>query len=262
MAGIVKSIAKSIKPKVIETITKELAPDQNPIKEKDEKKLSKILVDYIKQISKEINQDLKTDKTFVKRLNNPDDLIQRLLSLFTVSKIKQGIDDSILFAYSKGVDSADKETNSSTQIDQKELRFIQEYNYDLVKNLNEDMKAKLKSSLQRGFIEGKGIIDIKKDIANSLDISIKRAELIARTEMQRAGNGGRLKSYKDSGVEKVQWLAMIDDRTSDICKNLNSDIVKVGSLFKTIVNGKQIAVQHPPAHPNCRSTIIAVVNED
>jgi SPP1 gp7 family putative phage head morphogenesis protein len=238
--------------------TTEKAPPQNPIKEKDENQMALTIIDWVKDVRRAIKEDLASDLNFTKAIQDPAEMIQKILAYITVSNIRQQLQDHIQYGYTKGVESVGKELGFTFTIDQDELDFIQKYTFDLVKGLNDDMEGKLKQVLQRGVIDGKGMNQIQKDIAEVMDLQMNRAETIARTEMQRAGNYGRLNAYQEAGVGKIQWLAIIDDRTSEICKKLNGQTVKPGNLFKTTVNGKNIQVKAPPAHPNCRSTIVAL----
>ena len=238
--------------------TTEKAPAQNPIKEKDENAMALTIIDWVKDVRRAIKEDMASDMSFSKAIQDPAALVQKILAYITVTQIRQQLEEHITNGYTKGVDSVAKELGYTFTIDQDELDFIKKYTFDLVKGLNDDMEAKLKQVLQRGVIDGKGMNQIQKDIAATMDIQMNRAETIARTEMQRAGNYGRLNAYQEAGVGKIQWLAMIDDRTSEICKKLNGQTIKPGNLFKTTVNGKNIQVKAPPAHPNCRSTIVAL----
>jgi SPP1 gp7 family putative phage head morphogenesis protein len=67
-------------------------------------------------------------------------------------------------------------------------------------------------------------------------------------------NQGHKKGYEDSGVvEKYEFLAAIDSRTSKLCRNQDGKVYKL----KSAVVGKN----YPPLHPNCRSTVIPVLED-
>lgn len=71
-----------------------------------------------------------------------------------------------------------------------------------------------------------------------------RMEMIARTEVLRAHNQGRIKFHGEVGVQKLEWLAMEDERMCPVCGGLD------GKVFDT----DQFPSQ--PAHPNCRCTSV------
>jgi SPP1 gp7 family putative phage head morphogenesis protein len=82
------------------------------------------------------------------------------------------------------------------------------------------------------------------------------AEVIARTEANRAYNAGNLDALKQAGIEKVQWLL-----ASDACKECSEAAEtapgeKLGKIM-------QLDEAHDmlPAHPNCRCTWVTVLEE-
>lgn len=78
---------------------------------------------------------------------------------------------------------------------------------------------------------------------------------IARTETNMADNNINLSSFKASGVKFKRWLTAQDDKVSDMC-NENQSQGAIG-IDEEFINGG-IA---PPAHPNCRCTILAVLDK-
>ena len=57
-----------------------------------------------------------------------------------------------------------------------------------------------------------------------------------------------LSIYKEDGVEKYQILATLDNRTCDICGELDGQVYWVKKA--------KIGVNYPPFHQNCRCTTI------
>ena len=100
-----------------------------------------------------------------------------------------------------------------------------------------------------------------------------RALTIARTETSVIVNDAALNAYRDTGVvEGLEWNAILDSRTSEICDSLNGKIVSISSNFASddnpivLHNGQTVdlsyyggQLQTPPAHPNCRSFLAPVV---
>lgn len=82
----------------------------------------------------------------------------------------------------------------------------------------------------------------------------KQARLISQvvTENSRAASIGLEWGYKQSGViTHKQWVAILDDRTTNICLGLNGEIVEIGQPFST-------GDYQPPAHISCRSRIVGL----
>lgn len=117
---------------------------------------------------------------------------------------------------------------------------------DLVLEVDDDKAAKI-------------IRDRTTKYANRLRKA--RARTIARTEIQRAHNQGRLESYRqlmEAGLVSPQaqkkWVVSPFD-VCPICVPLGDEQVGVKDSFS---NGSQT----PPAHPNCRCSTIMVTNPD
>lgn len=72
------------------------------------------------------------------------------------------------------------------------------------------------------------------------------------TETDRAFNTGLDFGYKESGVvTHKMWVAVVDDRTTSICRQLNGEIVEIGQPFSG-------GIYTAPAHINCRSRVVGL----
>jgi SPP1 gp7 family putative phage head morphogenesis protein len=95
---------------------------------------------------------------------------------------------------------------------------------------------------------------LKDQITSRVVTDASRAGTIAVTEMSRALNTATVDNYKEFGVEKVEWLA-IDTGVCDICPaNEAQGPIPIGQMFES-------GDTEPPAHPNCRCTVVPVVDE-
>jgi SPP1 gp7 family putative phage head morphogenesis protein len=111
-------------------------------------------------------------------------------------------------------------------------------------------------AIARGIPEAQAKANAK-DFAQQL--LTRRAQTIARTETVDAHTKGLEDSWQlakeggfmPPGTEKV-WQAMMDDRTSEICEELDGEAVPIDQPFVSNIVGD---VMRPPAHPNCRSTM-------
>ena len=80
-----------------------------------------------------------------------------------------------------------------------------------------------------------------------------KARRLIRTESCYLSNQLEMESYKECGIDKYQYLATLDLRTSEICRELD------GKVF--LVKDQQPGKNCPPMHPWCRSTTIAIIGE-
>ena len=120
---------------------------------------------------------------------------------------------------------------------------------------NKDALVKyIQQDLTVGIIRGDSIQKMSRQLKKDLNVLYYQAERLVRTETNYAMNQGHLKGYADSGVvEKYEFLAAIDSRTSKLCKNQNGKVYKLSDAV--------VGVNFPPLHPHCRSTVIPVLED-
>lgn len=113
----------------------------------------------------------------------------------------------------------------------------------------------IEQMLSQEFVRGRGPNDIARDFADRLNVSYSNAQRLIRTEINYISNKGSLQAYKDTGiVEKYRYLATLDSRTSDICRELD------GKVFE--IKEAKVGVNLPPLHPYCRSTTVPHFDDD
>jgi SPP1 gp7 family putative phage head morphogenesis protein len=141
----------------------------------------------------------------------------------------------------------------------------------------------LKETLMTGIADGESIWTLRKRIEAALEIARNRAEMIARTEVLKASNRGSWLSYRQSGlVEGKAWLATYDQRTCEACSEMDGATMPLdepffkkgkphtfsnpGEAFEGIPTEGGVdmkfdyeEIQHPPLHPNCRCTLVAIL---
>ena len=99
---------------------------------------------------------------------------------------------------------------------------------------------------------GMSEFEMAKTIANEFDRSIGVARRLIRTEANYMANQAKLKAWQDRGVEQYMLVAVLDLRTSKICRDKD---YKIYLVSEALVNGKEGT--YPPFHPWCRTIAIA-----
>ena len=145
-------------------------------------------------------------------------------------------------------------------INREAIKTIIEYPYagkmfsDRIWDNKDALVKHIKQNLTVGIIRGDSIQKMSRQLKKDLNVLYYQAERLVRTETNYAMNQGHLKGYADSGVvEKYEFLAAIDSRTSKLCKNQNGKVYKLSDAT--------VGVNYPPLHPNCRSTVIPVLED-
>lgn len=119
-----------------------------------------------------------------------------------------------------------------------------------------DNTSKLASQVQKTIIDnvsmGRGKDYLIKDLTTRFNVGYSDAERLARTETMYVTNQSQAEGYKEAGITKYEFLAEIDDVTSEECDDLNGQIFNFDEMI--------VGENYPPIHPNCRSTVIPVTD--
>lgn len=110
----------------------------------------------------------------------------------------------------------------------------------------------LKSTIKKGLLRGDSVQDMSRILSKKLDVELKNAKRIIRTETCYVQTKANLQAYKNFDCKKFEFSAHLDRRTSDICRSLD------GKVFN--IEDAQAGVNIPPLHPNCRSCILPIVD--
>lgn len=108
----------------------------------------------------------------------------------------------------------------------------------------------LKKVFRQGFIRGDSPQDMAREIRKEFNVARSRAETLIRTDATAVVNRATIKRYKREGLKHYRILVVLDDRTTQICRN----IAQEDKLYK--LEDAQVGVNMPPFHYNCRSTIM------
>ena len=111
-------------------------------------------------------------------------------------------------------------------------------------------RAKLKDALEEEIVKmaisGADCTQTIESVAKKMDVSKKAAATLVHTEQAYFSSLGTLKAYSEMGVDKYIYIATLDFRTSDICRDLDHEVFSIKDA--------QAGVNYPPMHPRCRST--------
>ena len=149
-------------------------------------------------------------------------------------------------------------TRAFTLVDTDALDFMSQYNLVLAGDVQRELADGIRRTVMSGIATGKGVEGIVRDLGHVVKDPESfrhagskvfrkaqvRMEVIARTEVLRAHNQGRIKFHQEVGVEKLEWMTMEDERVCPVCGPLD------GRRFATGRFPPQ------PAHPNCRCTSV------
>lgn len=131
---------------------------------------------------------------------------------------------------------------------------------DWFKTISRTMQRNISTEINRGIVEGETTEQIMRRIRGTKVLNYSdgvwnktrnHVETVTRTTINHVSNQARLELFKENDdiVKGVQWVATLDSRTSVICAGLD------GQVFELDKGAR------PPAHPNCRSVMTAVLHD-
>lgn len=124
--------------------------------------------------------------------------------------------------------------------------------FEELKGITASMGAEMNRILSEGMLNGTGITTIAREMADRLEIPLKRALRIARTEVIHAHAEGQLDAFEKLGFDnvgvKAEWSTAGDDRVCPQCSPMEGRIFSIEEAHGMI-----------PLHPNCRCAWIPSV---
>ncbi len=106
----------------------------------------------------------------------------------------------------------------------------------------------LQTELVQGLIRGDSLQKITKRFADKMGASQSNAKRLIYTESAYFAAAGEYQGMKELGVEKYEYLATLDSRTSEICQDMDGKIFKLSEYMP--------GTTAPPLHVHCRSTTV------
>lgn len=205
-------------------------------------------------------------KNRMKRLDDIDKSINRLINA-VASKERDAIDKTMRKVYESSYHHAVYEAARMSgldlqtgPIDEGALETIlkkkwsgQNYS-ERVWNNTQKVADAIKEELMIGALTGKTEKEMTDSINEQFLSGRNRARRLVRTESSYIHNEAHFQAYKDYGIEEYRFVATLDLRTSQICRERD------GSVYR--VNDKKIGVNAPPMHPWCRSTTIMNLDDE
>lgn len=144
------------------------------------------------------------------------------------------------------------------------VRFLEQRAQRFATSVNQTTWDKLKKSLSDGLDSGENLDKLIARVEAVMDERIQSSgEVIARTEIIGAVNGGTLEAWKQSEVVKgKEWLAALDDRTREAHATAHGQQVGMDEPFE--VDGESLMFPGDASGSaanviQCRCTMLAVL---
>lgn len=243
----------------------------NLLSEADSRNFEKLLEAYKNKTGaqkREVLAELEAPayKNRMKRLDDIDKSINRLINA-VASKERDAIDKTMRKVYESSYHHAVYEAARMSgldlqtgPIDEGALETIlkkkwsgQNYS-ERVWNNTQKVADALKEEFMIGALTGKTEKEMTDSINEQFLSGRNKARRLVRTESSYIHNEAHFQAYRDYGIEEYRFVATLDLRTSQICRE------KDGSVYR--VDDKKTGVNAPPMHPWCRSTTITNLDDE
>ena len=208
--------------------------------------------------------DLNKDKILEDLKNKSLEQIANSLNVL-LTEPKRELNKLIIDIFNENYEKINNITNLEIKPDPKVVNFIEEYTFDYIKGINEDLVKDIRGAIKRGILDKKGINDIQNNILEVFDIKKSRAETIARTEMKRANSQAELQAWLNSGVGAKKWVSITDDdRTTNISRAMHKkygspeQAIPITEEFEVTVDGKKYGGMTTPFFYNDRDVIMYI----
>ena len=139
------------------------------------------------------------------------------------------------------------------------VNWLNEYVPNLAGVYSASVLERVREVIQGSMLEGATLQErmkaLRESSAELSRMSNARIETIARTEITRADSMGRLISMKaNDEVIGVEFSAIMDDRTTEICTERNGLVMRL--------DDPRLPENTPPMHPRCRSLLLSLTVYD
>jgi HK97 family phage portal protein len=154
--------------------------------------------------------------------------------------------------------------------------FLEQYSLTFAQRIGTTTKLALQQVLIQAREEDWQITRLITEVGRLYEgwKDFQRSEMIARSETIRASNAGAEQAYLLAGIEREEWFTSEDERVCEFCGEMHGKTVRVNEVFfrqgetMSVVDqdGKTQQLKmdyedvgYPPLHPDCRCTILPVV---
>lgn len=118
---------------------------------------------------------------------------------------------------------------------------------DRISIKQDQLLEKLRQEITQSILRGESPDSLINKVSKQFNINTNSAKNLINTESTRVVSEASYNAMKVDDVKEYEYCAIIDTRTSDICRSMN------GKRFK--ITEYEIGITAPPLHSHCRSYI-------
>jgi len=224
-----------------------------------EDNIETVITNIAKKINIGLIQEIENKKILEKwkpeKINDLKLKYLKELNFAFRSNFKSLFTDSLNEAKQELFPQGDKKYTDAEILPDEFLRIVEAESFKLVGDYETSLLKNTRNILMEGIKRGTAINKILGEVKQSNEkTSAKWIEAVIRTKTTEIYNSAR-KIYWETDklasqlVEAYQFSAILDERTSEICRRLDKKIFKKGEYIDQVT---------PPLHINCRSLLTPI----
>ena len=126
---------------------------------------------------------------------------------------------------------------------------------EYMQNLYNTYEKGLKDVFVKGIVRGDSYKTMQENLMKATKITAGKAKILVNTEANAIFNDGVKQTIeKNPLVKGYRFRAVLDSKTSKICQEHDGEYIPKDNI--------QPGVNYPPLHPNCRSTVTIVLQDE
>ena len=126
---------------------------------------------------------------------------------------------------------------------------------EYMQNLYNTYEKGLKDVFVKGIVRGDSYKTMQENLMKATKVTAGKAKILVNTEANAIFNDGVKQTIeKNPLVKGYRFRAVLDSRTSKICQEHDGEYIPKDDI--------QPGVNYPPLHPNCRSTVTIVLQDE
>lgn len=130
-------------------------------------------------------------------------------------------------------------------------KWVNDENFsDRIWSNKEKLLDHIQTRYRDGLARGDNYNRLTKEIMERFDVGASDARRLVWTEANFVLNQSHVHAYMNAGVEEYEISAILDSKTSDICRSLDGETFRFDEM--------RVGVNFPPFHPMCRSVVTGV----
>lgn len=126
-------------------------------------------------------------------------------------------------------------------------------------------QVRVTEALQLGMLQGETVPQMMERVRQVVDLTRNQAAAVVRTGVKHSTTAARDAFFKENMdvLDILRWVSMLDGHTTILCASRDGHHTSIsGNMDRVPLPHLQPPGARPPAHPNCRSNMVGILDAD